>query len=169
VQVNAKRYTAMKEQALRIADECKRAVVDTVGSILQNKGHEVISISPAATVYDAIAAMALREVGALLVLSENRLAGIVTERDYARKVILLGRSSKETRVQEIMTPSPITVTPQDTVDECMRIVLERRIRHLPVLDAGELCGIISIGDLIRAIVSSQAYTIDQLHTYIATG
>jgi CBS domain-containing protein len=113
--------------------------------------------------------MARSEVGALVVLSGRELVGIVSERDYARKVILQGRSSKDTLVQEVMTPSPVTVAPCDTVDECMRIVTERRIRHLPVVEAGELKGMVSIGDLVKTILSAQSYTIEQLHTYIATG
>ncbi len=140
--------------------------METVRSILENKGSEIVSISPDATVYEAIAEMARREVGALLVLSDRELVGIVSERDYARKVILQGRSSKETSVHEIMTPSPITVTPAHTIDDCMRIVTDKHIRHLPVMDEGELRGLVSIGDLVKAIISSQAYTIDQLHAYI---
>src|SRR5215471_2801609 len=102
---------AMKDLAFSLGDSRKRAVADTVGSILENKGHDVVSISPTATVYDAIAEMARRQVGALVVLAGGRLVGIVSERDYARKVILQGRSSKETQVQQIMTPCPITVAP----------------------------------------------------------
>jgi CBS domain-containing protein len=157
----------MKDLAFSLGDSRKRAVADTVGSILENKGHDVVSISPTATVYDAIAEMARRQVGALVVLAGGRLVGIVSERDYARKVILQGRSSKETQVQQIMTPCPITVAPPDTVDECMRIVTEKRIRHLPVVDCGEVIGMISIGDLVKTIISTQSYTIEQLHTYIA--
>jgi CBS domain-containing protein len=157
----------MKKLPLTLGDGRKRAVVDTVRSILENKGHDVLSISPGATVYEAIAEMACGEVGALLVLSNGELFGIISERDYARKVILQGRSSKETLVQEIMTPSPITVTSSHTVDECMRIVTERRVRHLPVVDNGEVNGMVSIGDLVKTIISSQSYTIDQLYTYIA--
>lgn len=156
----------MKKLPLRLGDRRKRAVVDTVRSILEAKGCDTATISPGATVYEAIAEMARREVGALLVLSDRELVGIVSERDYARKVILQGRSSKETLVQEIMTPSPITVTPAHTIDECLSIVTTRHIRHLPVMDEGVLKGIVSIGDLVKAIISSQAYTIDQLHTYI---
>lgn len=159
----------MKRGPFRLADRRKRASVDTVHSILQSKGYDVWSIAPGDTVYAAISEMARKEIGALLVVSEGRLVGIVTERDYARKVILQGRSSKETLVGDIMTRSLITVTPDHTVEDCLRIVVTKRIRHLPVLDKEELKGIISIGDLVKAIISSQAHTINQLHTYIKTG
>ena len=156
----------MKKLPLEPGDIRKRANIDTVASILKNKGHDVLSISPNATVYAAIAEMARYGVGALLVLSGRELVGIISERDYARKVILQGRSSKETLVHEVMTSSPITVTLSHTVDECMRIVTDKRIRHLPVVDQGELHGLVSIGDLVKTIISSQAYTIDELHSYI---
>jgi CBS domain-containing protein len=156
----------MKSLPFTLGDKRKRAVVDTVKSILETKGHDVLSIAPAATVYDAIADMARHEVGALMVVLDRELVGIVSERDYARKVILQGRSSRETLVQEIMTPSPVTVTLSHTVDQCLRIVTDQRIRHLPVVDGGELKGMVSIGDLVKTIISSQSYTIDQLHTYI---
>ena len=130
------------------------------------KGREIWSVAPDATVYDAIALMAARSVGAVLVISGGKLAGIVSERDYARKVILQGRSSKETQVREIMTSDLITVTPENTINDCMRLMTSRRIRHLPVLDGGQLAGIVSIGDLVNAIIADQAHTIDQLHTYI---
>ena len=126
-------------------------------------------MAPSDTVYEGIAEMARLGIGALLVVDSDHLVGIMTERDYARKVILQGRSSRETLVHEIMTPSPFTVTPDHTVDDCMRIMTHRRIRHLPVLEEGKLAGIISIGDLVKAIISAQAYTIDQLHFYIAAG
>ena len=156
----------MNELSFRPSDIWKRANVDTVASILENKGRDVISISPDATVYEAIVTMADNQVGALLVLSGRELVGIIAERDYARKVILRGRSSKETLVYEVMTPSLITVSLSHTVDECMKIVTENRIRHLPVVDNGELQGLVSIGDLVKTIISSQAYTIDELHAYI---
>jgi CBS domain-containing protein len=156
----------MNKLSFKPADIRKRANVDTVASILESKGRDVLSISPDATVYEAIAAMADNQVGALLVLSGRELVGIISERDYARKVILRGRSSKETLVHEVMTPSPITVRMSHTVDECMRIVTDNRIRHLPVVDNGELQGLVSIGDLVKTIISSQAYTIDELHAYI---
>jgi CBS domain-containing protein len=159
----------MKNLPLTLGDTQKRAVVETVHSILENKGYDVLSTSPGVTVYDAIADMARWEVGALLVLSNGKLVGMISERDYARKVILQGRSSKETLVQEIMTPSPVTVTSSQTVDECMRIVTDKRVRHLPVVDDGDLKGMVSIGDLVKSIISSQSYTIDQLYTYIRIG
>ena len=159
----------MKKLPLKPGDKHKRANVDTVRSILDAKGHDVLSVSPFATVFEAIAEMARLQVGALLVVSNGHLVGIVSERDYARKVILQGRSSRDATVQEIMTPSPVTVTLAQTVDDCLRIVTEKRIRHLPVVDGGQLQGMISIGDLVKTVISSQAYTIDQLHTYIEAG
>jgi CBS domain-containing protein len=139
---------------------------ETMASILKNKGYAIWSVVPDATVYDAIAVMANKGVGALVVLSGGRLEGIISERDYARKVILEGRSSKDTLVREIMTSSVITVTLDQTVDMCMKIVTERRVRHLPVMDRDNVVGIVSIGDLVRATIAAQAETIDHLHTYI---
>lgn len=154
---------------IKTGDRRKRAVVEAVQSILESRGGDVWCISPDATVYAAIAEMARRSVGALPVVSRDKLVGIVSERDYARKVILQGRSSKETLVMEIMTSSPATVTPDTSVDACLRMMTFRRVRHLPVLDGGRLVGILSIGDLVKSIISAQAYTIEQLHTYIAAG
>ena len=142
------------------------ALVDTVRSLLKEKGKAVWALPPEATVYDAIAMMADKGVGALLVISEGRLAGIMSERDYARKVVLQGRSSKDTLLREIMSSPVLTVEPENTVDECMRIVTERHIRHLPVMEGETVVGIVSIGDLVRSIISAQAATIDQLHSYI---
>ena len=139
---------------------------ETVGSILGRKGRQIWSVAPEATVYQAIALMAEKSVGAVLVISGGRLVGIVSERDYARKVILLGRSSKDARVSEIMTGELVTVTPEITVDGCMRIMTNHRIRHLPVFEGGELVGIVSIGDLVNAIIADQAQTIEHLHMYI---
>jgi CBS domain-containing protein len=138
----------------------------TILSILESKSSEIWTIDPEATVYDAIALMAEKSIGALLILSEGKLIGILSERDYARKIILQGRASKSTLVREIMTGSPITVTPRHSVDECMRIITHNRVRHLPVMEGGKLVGVISIGDLVNAIIAEQAHTIDQLHTYI---
>ncbi len=145
----------------------KGAFIETIGSILDRKGSHVWQISPAATVYEAIALMAERSVGALPVVSEGNLVGIISERDYARKVILQGRSSQHTTVQEIMTPAPITVSREYTVDQCMKIMTRSRIRHLPVTDDSGLAGIISIGDMVRAVIATQEFTIEQLQTYIS--
>jgi CBS domain-containing protein len=142
-------------------------ILDTVAEILKKKGSEVWSVSPDMTVYQAIEMMAAKHVGALLVLDSDKLTGIVSERDYARKVILLGRSSKDTYVRQIMTVPVITVRPQQTVDECMRTMTERRIRHLPVLEGERLAGIVSIGDVVNWIMSAQDHTIQQLQNYVS--
>jgi CBS domain-containing protein len=156
----------MSEPTLELHHQLRHAVEDTVQSILDIKGAYKFTISPEATVYQAIADMAKYEVGALMVVSGERLTGIVSERDYARKVFLRGKSSKATLVEEIMTTSPITVTPEHRVDECMRLMTAHRVRHLPVVAEERLLGMISIGDLVRAIISAQAHTIDRLHAYI---
>jgi CBS domain-containing protein len=148
-------------------DERKMAVMETISSVLQRKGNQVWQVSPEATVFEAIAEMADKGVGALPVVLHNELVGIISERDYARKVILQGRSSQHTLVKEIMTPSPITVTPEFTVNQCLVIMTTGRVRYLPVMDRGGLAGIISIGDLVHAIIATQAFTIDQLQTYIS--
>jgi CBS domain-containing protein len=142
---------------------------ETIASILRNKGGDIWAVGPDETVYDAIAMMADKGIGALLIISNGKLVGIFSERDYARKIILQGRSSKNTKVQEIMTGSPVTVTPDHTVDECMRIITHHRVRHLPVMDGDRLLGVISIGDLVNAIIAAQAQTIDHLRTYITGG
>lgn len=139
---------------------------ETIGSILECKSRDIWTIDPEATVYDAIALMAEKSIGALLILSDGKLIGVLSERDYARKIILQGRASKSTRVREIMTDNPVTVTPWHSVDECMRIITHHRVRHLPVMEGDRLVGVISIGDLVNAIIEAQAHTIDQLHTYI---
>jgi CBS domain-containing protein len=141
-------------------------LLDTVGTILKRKGSEVFSIAPDATVYEAIEMLADRHVGALLVIVEGKLAGVISERDYARKVILKGRASKETRVDEIMTSDVITVSPEHRVDECMALMTENRIRHLPVVDGGKVTGMISIGDVVKWIISAQEEAIGHLENYI---
>ena len=140
---------------------------ERVDAILRNKGSAIWSVRPEATVYEALALLAEKDVGALPVIAEGRLAGMFSERDYARKVALMGKSSKELRVAEIMTSPVITVTPEHTIEECMRIVTEHHIRHLPVVDGDNLVGLISIGDLVNAIISAQAETIQHLSNYIA--
>jgi len=141
-------------------------MVETVRMILKKKGGAVWTLPPDATVYDAISMMAEKSAGAMLVVSEGKLVGIVSERDYARKVILKGKMSRETKVSEIMSSPVTTVDLERTADECMRLVTEKRIRHLPVVDQGQLVGVISIGDLVKAIVSVQAETIQYLSDYI---
>ena len=141
-------------------------VAETIASILKAKGQETWSVAPDTTVYDSIALMARKDIGAVLVISEGKLIGIISERDYARKIILEGRSSRGTRVSEIMTSDPVTARPENTVEECMTIMTQYRIRHLPVLDQENLVGIVSIGDLVKAMIAEQAHTIDQLQTYI---
>jgi len=142
------------------------ALVETVRSVLNTKDRQIWSLGPDATVYEAIALMAEKRIGALLVVCAGKLAGIISERDYARKVILKGHSSREMRVREIMTSPVVTVTHEHTVAECMRIMTDRRIRHLPVLEGEDLAGVISIGDVVNAILSTQAETIRQLGNYI---
>jgi CBS domain-containing protein len=140
--------------------------METVGSMLRHKGSQVFWLSPEATVYEAVAMMAEKGVGALLVLSGGKLAGIVSERDYARKVILKGKHSHEIQVKDIMTSPVFTVSPEHSVEDCMRIITAHRIRHLPVMEGDALAGMVSIGDVVRSIISAQAHAIDQLSGYI---
>ena len=137
-----------------------------VRHLLDAKGRNVLSIPPDASVLDAVRLMAEQGVGALVVLDGNALAGIVTERDYARKVILKGRSSRTTAVRDIMTAEVVTTSSEVTVEQCMNTVTEQRIRHLPVVDDGSLVGIISIGDLVKAVIADQQEAIEHLQHYI---
>ena len=138
-----------------------------VQHLLETKGDEVISIAREASVFDAIKLMADRAVGSLLILDGHKLKGIVTERDYARKVILKGRSSETTEVGEIMSTDVVTATTGQTVNECMTLMTEKRIRHLPVVMDGEVVGLISIGDLVQAIIAEQQEEIEHLEHYIS--
>ncbi len=138
----------------------------TVKQLLQAKGGGVLSVTPTTSVYDALKHMAEKNVGALLVMEGDQLAGIMSERDYARKVILLGKSSHELAVRDIMSDRVVTVTPAQTVDECMALMTGRRIRHLPVIDGGRVTGVLSIGDLVKEVIAMQQETIKQLESYI---
>jgi CBS domain-containing protein len=140
--------------------------VGHIREILVTKGNAVWSISPEAMVFEAIQMMADKNVGALLVTKEGQLVGILSERDYTRKVVLKGRSSKETPVREILSERIIHVTPDHTVEECMRLMTENRVRHLPVLESGKIAGVVSIGDLVNWIIGAQSSAIHQLETYI---
>ena len=138
----------------------------TVKDLLEDKGHNVWSIGPGDSVYDAIELMADKEVGALMVMEGTKLVGVISERDYARKVILKEHSSKNLQVKEIMTTHVMYAQPDQTVEECMALMTEKRIRHLPILEGGQLLGVISIGDLVKSIIAEQRFIIEQLERYI---
>jgi CBS domain-containing protein len=141
----------------------------TVAQVLRSKGHQVWSVAPDTSVFEALRKMADHGVGALLVMDGNALAGIVSERDYARKVILMGRASRDTPVRDVMSEDVVTVTPESTMQDCMARMTEHHIRHLPVLRDGMVIGVISIGDVVKATISEQAFLIDQLQRYIQGG
>lgn len=141
-------------------------LVDTVSMILNEKGREVWSIEPSASVYQAVKVLSTRNIGALPVMSEGKLVGFFSERDYARKVVLKGKSSNRTTVEEIMISPVITVTPDHKVEECMKIMTEKHIRHLPVMQDDAVVGVVSIGDLVNAIISAQKETISHLEGFI---
>jgi len=138
----------------------------TIGDILSHKGRQVWSVGPEATVLDAIKLLAEKNVGALLVLREGHLVGIISERDYTRKVVLKGKSSRDTPVQDILSGRVISVTAAHTVEEAMRLMTENKVRHLPVLEGNTVIGIVSIGDLVSRVITVQSSTIQQLNTYI---
>lgn len=142
------------------------ATVKNILDLKPNK-HSVFSVEPTATVYHAIELMCDKNIGGLLIVENGKLLGIFTERDYARKLILKGKSSKDTQIQELMTPNPVTVAPESTVEACMKIMTDKRIRHLPVLDQEQnLVGLISIGDLVKQIIDEQKFIIENLEQYI---
>ena len=138
----------------------------TISQLLKTKGHNVWCIGPQASVFDAIKLMAEHEIGALVVTADGRLVGIFSERDYARKIILLGRSSKTTTVDEVMTRDVVVADPEKTVEECMALMTAKHIRHLPVMAEERLVGMVSIGDLVKAIIAEQQFVISQLESYI---
>ncbi len=140
-----------------------------ISTLLHHKTAEVWSIAPEATVFEAIKLMAEKNIGSLLVMSGGKLLGVFTERDYSRKIALQGKSSKDTRVREIISSQVVSVTPQHSIEDCMKLMTEHRVRHLPVLEAEKVVGIISIGDLVNWIISAQSAAIAQMEQYIAGG
>ena len=138
----------------------------TLSEVLKDKGTQVWSVPPDTTVYNALVLMADKNIGALCVTDGDRLIGIISERDYTRKIVLRGRSSRTTTVQEIISGHVISVTPESTVEECLHLMTDNRVRHLPVMTDGRLTGIVSIGDLVNSVISTQQNTIEQLQTYI---
>ena len=141
----------------------------TVNEVLKTKGSDIWTVSPLATVFQALEVMAQKDVGALPVVQNGKLVGIFSERDYARKVILKGRASKDTAVNELMTQTVFYVGPENTLDECMALMTSRQIRHLPVLDHDRLVGIITLGDVVKRIISEQEFTIQELEKYVKGG
>lgn len=139
----------------------------TVSQLLQAKGHHVETVDRDSTVYDALALMAEKGIGALVVMHAGKPVGLFSERDYARNIILKGRASKETKVSQIMASHVVVAHPEQSVEECMAVMTEKRVRHLPVLEGDELIGIISIGDLVKAIIENQQFMIEQLVSYIS--
>jgi len=140
--------------------------VSTVRSILNSKNNAIWSIAPDALVIDALKLLAEKNIGALLVMHKEKVVGIFSERDYARKIVLKGESSRTTTVKDVMTSGVITVTPEQSIDECMALMTDKHVRHLPVIEKGNLIGLISIGDVVKAIISDHEYTIKQLENYI---
>ncbi len=141
--------------------------MERVRQLLHKKGHQIWSIGPDASVYEALELMSVKEIGALMVVEGSAIFGVMSERDYARNVVLKGRLSKDTRVREIMTTQLVPAHPDDSVQECMELMTEHRVRHLPILEEGRLLGVISIGDLVKSIISEQQFMIEQLEHYIS--
>jgi len=137
-----------------------------VSDILQVKGQRIFSVTGDVTVYEAVKIMGEKNIGALVVMSGDELNGIISERDYARKIVLKGKASRDTLVKDIMTEQVITVTPEDHIDKCMELMSQKHIRHLPIVNAGRVVGMISIGDVVNAVIASQKETIEQLKNYI---
>ena len=141
----------------------------TVRDLLKQKGREVWSVAPNSTVYDALQLMADKNIGALLVIDSGRPVGIFSERDYARQVILKGKASKDTPVRDVMTSRVVFVRPEQSIEECMALMTDKRFRHLPVLEEGQLAGLLSIGDVVKAVISEKDFLIEQLANYISSG
>jgi CBS domain-containing protein len=141
----------------------------TVKELLREKGNHVWTIAPKATVYEALELMAAKNIGSLVAVEHGDVAGVFTERDYARKVILKGRSSKTTTVAELMTTDVLYVSPEDTIENCMALMTDKRLRHLPVMENGKLAGVVSIGDIVKIIISEREFTIRELERYITGG
>lgn len=141
-------------------------LIARVGDILQEKGRDISTIGPDAMVFEGLQLMAKKDIGALLVLENGSLCGIFSERDYARKVILKGRSSKDMKIRELMTTTIITIAPDESISQCMKLMTDNRIRHLPVVENGNLIGILSIGDVVKRVISEQARFINHLENYI---
>ena len=141
-------------------------VMKKIRDILAGKGNHIWSVTPDDTVFDALRLMADKHLGALLVLQDEHLVGIISERDYARKIILRGRLSHATRVEEIMTPNVVCARPEQSIEESMAVMTDKRIRHLPVLEGDQVIGVVSIGDLVKAVIAEQQFMIDQLEHYI---
>ena len=143
--------------------------MNSVRQILQQKGGQIFTIQPAATVYQALELMANKNIGAVVVLENNRVVGIFSERDYARKVVLKGKASRTTTVGEVMTREVLYARPDDTIEDCMSLMTQKRHRHLPIMDGEKLIGLISIGDVVKAIISDREFTIRELERYITVG
>jgi CBS domain-containing protein len=141
-------------------------MIKTIREILDNKGYQIWSVSPDNKMFDALRLMADKNIGALVVLDDDKLVGIISERDYARKVVLKGKTSKETPVEEIMTPKVLYVTPEKTAEDCMALMIEKHIRHLPVYENNRLIGVVSIGDVVKAVVEEKKIAIEHLENYI---
>lgn len=141
----------------------------TVRDVLEAKGGEVFSVAPNASVFDALTLMADKNIGAVLVVEGDRTLGIFTERDYSRQVVLKGRASRETPVRDVMTARVVYVTPDQSMDDCMAIMTSKRCRHLPVVEAGQLVGVLSVGDVVKAVISDKQFLIEQLENYITSG
>lgn len=139
----------------------------TIRELLDEKGRQVWSIASTMSVYDALALMAEKNIGAVTVTDDDRLVGIFSERDFTRDVVLQGRAAKETRVSEVMTSRPVCVAPEQTVEECLALMTDKRVRHLPVVEQDSVIGLVSIGDAVKAVISEQQFTIEQLEQYIS--